>query len=180
MYNVFVMEKYMTSSELLSKVKVKPEHVLCKAVSLTREYLDKQPDPLREANKILTGFGIEKIDNVKKAYVFVMTAVEQSMNSTSPSIETIINRSNQRIQSITDMLGPGAFVVEKEIKETKVVVTKSKKGGSKGAIAMEIYLANKELDDKAIIELIQNELEVSKQNAYTYLYNVKKKANESN
>lgn len=170
------MEKNMTSSELLSKIKVKPEFYLGRAVAMTREYLDRQPDPLREANKILTGFGIQKLDNVKKAYVFVMTAVEQSMNSSSPSIETIIQRANQRIDRITDMMGPGAFIVEKEVKEGKVVITKSKKGGSKGAIAMEIYLANKDKDDKSIIDLIQNELEVTKQNAYTYLYNAKKKA----
>jgi len=171
------MEKYMTlSSDLLSKVKIKSSDGLITAVAKTREYLDKQPDSLREANRILSGFGIEKIDNVKKAYVFVMTTVEQSMQSSAPSIENIISRSNQRIQSITDMLGPGAFVVEKETKEGKVVITKSKKGGSKGAIAMEIYLANKDKDDKTVIDLIQTELEVSKQNAYTYLYNAKKKA----
>lgn len=165
-----------TSNELLKKIKVSSADCLTKAVIKTREYLDNQPDPLREANKVLNSFGIEKIDNVKKAYVFVMTAVEQSMNNNIPSIETIIQRSNQRIQSITDMVGPGAFVVEKEFKEGKVVVTKNKKGGSKSAIALEIYLANKDKEDKEIIDLIQNELEVSKQNAYTYLYNIKKKA----
>jgi hypothetical protein len=68
------------------------------------------------------------------------------------------------------MLGPGAFFVSDENQNQDI----NKKGPSKRSIAQEIYLQNKDKGEKVIIELVQKELNVTKQNAYTYIYLVKK------
>ncbi|NBP58525.1 hypothetical protein EBU71_18720 [bacterium] len=161
------------ANELLKKIDVQRGTSENRAIQRTREYLDCQPNPLKTANLIMSKFDIPAIDNIKKAYVFVMTAVEQSMKSETPDIQTIMQKANSRINRITDIIGPAAFVVEKEDNVNKAAPGSRK--GSKREIAKTIYLENKESkSDKEIIALISTELEVTLQNAYTYLYNVKK------
>ncbi len=161
------------ANELLKKIDVKREGSVNRAIMQTRDYLDNQVDPLKTANQIISKFNIPPIDNVKKAYVFVMTAVEQSMKTNTPDIKAIMDKANQRISRITDIIGPGAFVVEKEVNENKSAPGSRK--GSKREVAKTLYLENKDTkSDKEIISLIAEELEVTAQNAYTYLYNVKK------
>ena len=161
------------ASEILSKLNIQRNMSEVRAIQMTRDYLDNQVNPLRAANYISQKFNIPQNDNVKKAYVFAMTAVEQSMKSENPNIQAIMDRANARIDRLTDIIGPRAFVVEKEDNPNKAEPGSRK--GSKREIAKTIYLENKAtLDDKAIIALIADELEVTQQNAYTYLYNVKK------
>jgi len=161
------------ADDLLSKLDIERGSSVTRAIFRTREFLDGQPDPLKTANQIITKFKIPPVDNVKKAYVFVMTAVEQSMNTQNPSIQSIMDKANSRITHITDIIGPAAFVVEKEVNENKAVPGSRK--GSKREIAKSIYLENKDTkSDKDIISMIAQELDVTMQNAYTYLYNVKK------
>lgn len=159
------------STEVLSKLKISHNCIPTRAVQSVREYLDAQPNPLKAANAILNKFGIPPINNCKKAYVFAMTSVEQSLNNNIPKIENIIKKANERIEKITDILGPNAFTDYTNINgDTQ---TPDKKGGKRN-IAMEIYLKNKEKGDKHVIGLIEKELNVSRQNAYTYVYLVKK------
>lgn len=161
------------ANELLKKIDVKRGTSENRAIQRTREYLDDQPNPLKTANQIMSRFNIPPVDNVKKAYVFVMTAVEQSMKSESPDITAIMDKANSRIGRITDIIGPSAFVVDKEENVNKAAPGSRK--GSKREIAKSLFLENKETkSDKEIIALIAEELEVTTQNAYTYLYNVKK------
>ena len=161
------------ADELLKKLEMSRGISVNRAIMRTREYLDNQANPLKAANYIITKFNIPPLDNVKKAYVFAMTAVEQSLNSDTPSIETIMDKANKRISRITDIIGPSAFVVEKEVNENKS--TPGSRKGSKREVAKSLYLENKDSKtDKEIIALISAELEVTTQNAYTYLYNVKK------
>lgn len=161
------------ADELLKKIDVVRGSSINRAIQRTREYLDSQANPLKTANHITTKFNIPPTDNVKKAYVFVMTAVEQSMETDTPSIQAIMDKANARIKRITDIVGPSAFVVEKEENENKAAAGSRK--GSKREVAKAIYLEFKDsLSDKEIITKISEELEVTTQNAYTYLYNVKK------
>lgn len=161
------------ADELLKKLDVARGVSVTRAIQRTRDYLDNQANPLKAANHIITKFDIPPIDNVKKAYVFAMTAVEQSLKTDSPSIETIMEKANARIARITDIIGPGAFVVEKEENTNKAAPGARK--GSKREVAKSIYLEFKDkIGDKEIIAKIAEELEVTTQNAYTYLYNVKK------
>lgn len=158
-------------TEVLTKLKIKPNSSPTRAVQTVREYLDSQSNSLKAANAILTKYGISPVNNCKKAYVFVMTSVEQSLNNNNPKIEQIIQKANDRIDRITDMLGTGAFT---DYTSTNASTNSSDKKGGKRTIARDLYLENKDKGDKVVIELIQKELEVTRQNAYTYLYLVKK------
>jgi len=161
------------ANELLNKLDIDRKSSVNRAIYRTREYLDGQPDPLKTANSLMGKFKIPPVDNVKKAYVFVMTAVEQSMNNDIPSIQAIMDKANSRINRITDIIGPAAFVVEKEENSNKSAPGSRK--GSKRDVAKTLYIENKaSKSDKEIIAMIAEELEVTLQNAYTYLYNVKK------
>lgn len=165
----------MNSDKLLKIFKIKPASSLNKAVCTVREYLDNQPNPLRTCNDILTQLGIPFEKNHKKAYVFVMTAVEHAMQD-NLNIERIIQRSNERVVNITNMMGIGSFYVEQTEEEQGVFKSKGGSKGSKSQKVMEIYMEYRDqLDEKAIIAKIEEELEITKQNAYTYIYNLKKK-----
>lgn len=161
------------ANEILTKLDIQRNMSEVRAIQQARNYLDSHANPLRAANHIVQKFNIPPIDNVKKAYVFAMTAVEQSLKSENPNIQAIMDRANARIDRLTDILGAGAFVVHKEDNPNKAAPGARK--GSKREVAKSVYLENKETkSDKEIIELISQELEVTAQNAYTYLYNVKK------
>ena len=161
------------SVDLLNSLNIERNGSEIRAIQHTRDYLDNHPDPLRAANSIIGKFKIPPLDNVKKAYVFAMTAVEQSMKHDYPTIEAIMKRANDRITHITDMIGPAAFVVEKEENLNKA--PSGSRRGSKREFAKSLYLDNKDtMNDKEIIALIATEMQVSMPNAYTYLYNVKK------
>lgn len=162
------------ANDILKKLKIKPDTCVFRAVQMTREYLDSQPSPRDAANSIIKKVGIPPVDNVKKSYVFAMTTVEQSLTTGNPNIDFIIAKSNERIEKITDMLGTGAFT---DYTGTNATTTSSDRKGGKRKIAEEIYLSNRDKSDKEVIALIQQELEVTKQNAYTYLYVVKKNLN---
>lgn len=160
----------MNLSEFYKKINVNPNDCTTRNIQNLREYLDSQSNSLKAANAILHKFGIPPVNNCKKAYVFAMTSVEQSLKN-NYKIESIINKANDRIERITDILGSNAFVDYTNVNSN--TNTPDKKGGKRN-IARDIYLQNKEKGDKFVIELIQKELNISKQNAYTYVYLVKK------
>jgi len=101
------------ADELLKKIDVARGSSINRAIQRTRDYLDSQDNPLKTANHITTKFNIPPTDNVKKAYVFVMTAVEQSLETDTPSIQAIMDKANARIKRITDIIGPK----QKELKD---------------------------------------------------------------
>lgn len=161
------------ANEVLNKLSLERGMSEVRAISQTRDYLDRNVNPLKAANFIIQKFNIPPVDNVKKAYVYAMTVVEHSLKTETPDIQAIMDRANARIDRLTDIIGPAAFVVHKEENPNKAAPGARK--GSKREIAKSIYLENKKTkSDKEIIELISAELEVTSQNAYTYLYNVKK------
>jgi len=104
--------------------------------------------------------------------------VEQAMFN-RVSIEEIMDRANARIDHITKIIGPGAFYVEEEFTNEKEATVTKGKLGSKSARVKELYLEfNGKISEKELIDKIEVELEVQKNNAYTYLYNLKKKLNK--
>jgi hypothetical protein len=157
------------SQEVLKKFGIDGTTSVNKAIQLVREHLDSQSDPLHAANVILKKFGVTPLTNTRKAYIFAMTSVEQSMITDTPNIEVIIQKANSRVKAITNMLGPYAF----NSAEQEPVEVYAKKGNKRN-IAKQIYIDNKDKGDKYVIELVQKELSISKQNAYTYVYLVKK------
>lgn len=163
------------SSDILKKLKIKEDTCTTRAVQAVREYLDSQPDPHKAANTLIGKFGIQPVDNRKKAYVFAMTSIEQSLTST-PKIEKIISKANERINAITDMLGSGAFVDYTDINGK---TTSGDKKGNKRKLATELYNEHKDKGDKFVISLLEKELDITKQNAYTYVYLIKKSISDN-
>ncbi len=158
------------NSEILSKLKIKPGFTETQAVQVVREYLDSQSSPLKAANAIIAKVGISPIDNRKTAYVFAMTTVLQALHNMNPNIEEIIKKSNERVERITDLIGSSYFKTNDQDSEDVSL----KKGPSKRSIARDIYLEHKDKGEKAVIDMVQKELGITKQNAYTYIYLVKK------
>ena len=152
--------------QMLKTFNVSSDMSVNKAIYCVRETLEGHHDPLFAANDVLRKIGIKPLTNTKMAFIFVMTAVEQTMKNITPNIEDIVKLSNKRTKAITDMLGPGSFNIDHSVIEPKK--------GSKRQIAKNLYLAHCEKGDKYVIELVQKELNISKQNAYTYVYLVKK------
>ena len=168
----------MTADQILKTFKLSSETSSIRAVQLVREHLDNQPNPIKFANNILKQVDVPFIGNQKKAYLYVMTVVEQAMQN-RVNIEEIMTRANQRIDHITKMIGPGAFYVEEEFTNEKEATVTRGKLGSKSARVKELYQEfNGKISENDLIDKIQEELEITKNNAYTYLYNLKKKLNK--
>jgi hypothetical protein len=163
------------SSDLLKKLQINENTCVNRAVQAVREYLDSQPDPHKAANALIGKFGIQPVDNRKKAYVFAMTSIEQNLIST-PKIESIISKANERISAITDMLGSGAFVDYTDINGK---TASGDKKGSKRKLATELFNEHRDKGDKFVIALLEKELGITKQNAYTYVYLIKKNSDNS-
>jgi hypothetical protein len=155
---------------ILKKLHLEPGSSTTRAINITREFLDNQRNPLGAANSILVEHGIKPLLNCKKAYIYALSVVEDLVNSREIVIKDIIDKANSRIDRITDIMGPYAFVDDSPVDELPV----TKKGG-KRAVARELYYKYKDTkDEKSIIELVQKELGVTKPNAYSYIYLVKK------
>ena len=142
-----------------------------RAIIRTRDYLDNQSNPTKAANAILHTLEVPVpyIEQPSKANVFALASVEQVLMqdifdpiSTSKIIELKFNSIRSKM--------PFCF---KDGESTEEVVSQGKKG-AKRAVANQIYSENKHKDDKEVIALIAEALEVSSQNAYTYLYLIKK------
>lgn len=169
---------HMTADQILKTFKLSSETSTVRAVQIVREHLDNQPNPLKFANNILRQVEVPFIGNQKKAYLYVMTVVEQAMQN-RVNIEEIMTRANQRIEHITNIIGPGAFYVEEEFTNEKEATVTRGKLGSKSARVRELYQElNGKITEAELIGKIQEELEVTKNNAFTYLYNLKKKLNK--
>jgi len=138
------------------------------AIQRTREYLDNQPDRLKAANQIMARFGLPKEVNQRKAYVFVMSAVEKMVKGEEVSSETVIERANKSFKNIEQLVGPNAFKVEQTEEPGKT------RKGSKREVAKQLYLEYKEQGEPFVMSKIMEALDVTKANAYTYVYLVKK------
>lgn len=156
---------------ILNKLRIEPGSSTTRAVTTVREFLDNQRNPLGAANSILVHHGMKPLLNSKKAYIYALSIVEELVNDREIVIKDIMSKANARIERITDIMGPYAFVEEQP---ASVEEPSTKKGG-KRAIARELYYKYKDSkSDKDIITLVEKELKVTKANAYTYIYLVKK------
>lgn len=164
----------MQTELLYSKLEVTPQTSPGKLVEKIREFLDDQGDPLKVSNSINSKFGIPFEPNVKKAYLYTMVALEQDLFFSPTNIEKIMARANSCMQNITDLIGPGAFYVEESKPKDPIDSSGKVRHGSRRKIALEIYEQNQDKSEKEIIKMIAEQLDVTKQNAYTYVYLIKK------
>jgi len=169
----------MHINEVISKLKVTPQSSPNRTVELVREFLDKQANPLKVCNEINVPIGIPSETNRKKAYLYTMVAVEQNLFHSPTNIEKIMERANSCMKNITDLIGPGAFYVEEAEEKEPIDSEGNVRHGSRRKVALEIYQENSDKSEKEIIALISESLGVTKQNAYTYVYLIKKDLKKS-
>ena len=158
------------TTALLKKINVTEGMSPVIAIQRTRDYLDNQPDRLKAANQIMASFGLPNENNQRKAYVFVMSAVEKLVNGESVSPDSIVERANRSVVTLKSLVGENVFNVGEQPEGHAPVSRK----GSKREVAKQLYLEFKEQGETFVIAKVMEALEVSKQNAYTYVYLVKK------
>jgi hypothetical protein len=158
------------TAALLKKINVTEGMSPVIAIQRTRDYLDNQPDRLKAANQIMASFGLPNENNQRKAYVFVMSAVEKLVNGESISPDSIVERANRSVVTLKSLVGENVFNVGEQPKGHAPVSRK----GSKREVAKQLYLEFKEQGEAFVIAKVMEALEVTKQNAYTYVYLVKK------
>ena len=162
-----------TQNAVMSKLQLVPGMSPNRAIQSVREFLDNQPDSLQAANRIMSAFDLKPETNKRKAYVFAMAAIENAVKQESLDPKDIMDRANVSIDRIVRSMGPGALEMPIEVQVTPNGKPRSKKG-SKRAVAKQLYLENRDKGDKVVIDLIAKALDVTVQNAYTYVYLVKK------
>lgn len=156
-------------SSVFKKINVTQGMPPCVAIQRTREYLDNQPDRLKAANQIMTSFGLPKEANQRKAYVFVMSAVEKLVKGEEVSPSSITERANRSVVNIKNLVGENAFKMDDTSNESS-----TGRKGSKREVAKQLYLEFKDQGEAFVITKVMDALGVTKQNAYTYVYLVKK------
>lgn len=137
-----------------------------RAIVQASEYIDNQPNPLRFSNAIVQTLEVplSYISDLDEAKVVALATVEQLLTMDTFEPDAAADAIALKLERIRKKM-PFAF-------RTETVVTK-KRGGKRDQ-ARQIYVANKDLPTKEIIAIVAKELEVTLQNAYTYVYLVKK------
>lgn len=155
------------------------------------KWLDEQRDPLLITNSMNKNFGVDlhkKFSGYTGEYnkdyieveiqeserisnIFAHKALREYMTIENASIEAIMKKATGTTESLIKTFSIGRYVVTQEVNTDK-----KKADGSKSKMASEIYLEYRDKKtDKEIVSLLEKQLEVTRQNAYTYLYNIKRK-----
>lgn len=137
-----------------------------RAIVQASEFIDNQADPERFANGIIQSLKVPLQYNADmgQAKILALAVVEQLVTKDVFDPELAAEYAVGKLDKISKKF---PFLFKKPI-------TVVQKKGSKRDIASKIYTDNRNLDTKSIVALIAKELDVTTQNAYTYLYNVKK------
>lgn len=137
------------------------------AVLQTREYIENQVDPTRFANSIIHNLKVplEYNTDTEQVKILALAVVEQLLVMEKFDPEQAAELAVAKLTKISKKM-PFLF--------NKPIVEVVKKKGAKRDVATQVYLKNKDLDTKSIVSLIAKELDVTTQNAYTYLYLIKK------
>ena len=161
-------------NKLLSKLDLVKGMSVNYAVVKVRDYIDSQPDPVRASNQILSSLGLPATftNEVRKSSIYALAAIEQAITQEDFDVEATMSISDAKFARIYKMM-PFLFKDEHADGESK---SKPSRKGAKTQLALEIYKSNIDKSDKEIMDLFQEILEITKPNAYTYLYNLKKAA----
>lgn len=164
-------------ADVLTRMRIKRNSSVAYAINMAREYLDNSKNPLGAANSILIDHGVKPHLNSKVAYIYALTVIESLVKGEEIAPASVVERSETRINNITRKMGAGAF---KEEVVASIDEPSTKKGG-KRAVAREIYFKYRvDKKEKEIIDIIAQELQVSKPNAYSYVYLIKKEMKNDN
>lgn len=153
--------------QVLNKLNLTRGMSVNRAIVYASEFIDNQPNPHKFSNAIVQTLKVplSYASDPGEAKILALATIEQLV-STDEFVPTKVAKiAAEKFQKIAGKL-PFLF--------NKPVEVNTNKRGAKRDVARQIYMENKDLDNKAVIKLIAKELEVTEQNAYTYLYLVKK------
>ena len=154
------------TDKIMKRFDLKKGMSINRAIVYSSDYIDKQSDPHKFCNAVLQTLEVPVpyIAEPSQAKVMALASIEQLlvMETFDPSKAAEI--ATMKFERILKKM-PYA------VKGT--VLTKTRRG-AKRDVARQIYLENKDQDEKAIIALVAKELDITPQNAYTYIYLVKK------
>lgn len=150
---------------ILNKLDLVKGMSINRAIVRSSEFIDNQNDPEKFANGLIQNLNVPiPYAEFGQAKILALAVIEQLLTMKEFDPDQAAEIAVDKLDKISKKF---PFLFKKPV----VVV---KKKGSKREIASRIYTQNKDLDSKAIVALIAKELDVTMQNAYTYLYNVKK------
>lgn len=154
------------TDRILSKFSLQKGMSINRAIIHSSEYIDKQPNPLKACNAIVQTLELPLpyIEELSQAKIVALATIEQLL--------------------VQDQFDPvkAAEVATIKFERIRKKMPYAVKGGelvrarrgAKRDVARQIYLENKGMDEKEIIEIVRKTLDISPQNAYTYIYLVKK------
>jgi hypothetical protein len=154
-----------------------------RAMQLVGDEMEKSADPLSYANSIITKLGGNEQFDQPTARLMAKALVEQAMVQDVYNAVKALEIANEKVERVKAEMPylfvqpvEGVKVIEKVIDMVKIKQPRGKgnKKGSKRVVAAEIYdrLIGNGLE--AVYDEIQKALNVSKTNAYTYVYLIKK------
>jgi hypothetical protein len=162
-------ESAMTGTErILTKVGLTRGMSVNAAIVRSSEFIDTQTDPLKFSNAVLQALDIPipYISEPNQAKTLALAAIEQlvimEVFDPSKTAEIAISKYEKIKKKMPYAFGEGAVVIS------------TARRGAKRDVARQIYLESKGMDEKDIIALVAKELDISPQNAYTYIYLIKK------
>lgn len=156
----------LATDKLMSKLNLSKGMSVNRAIVQSSEYIDSQSDPLKASNTIMKNLGMPQFEFVEptQAKVMALASIEQLLVMDEFDPEKANEIATSKFERLRNKM-PYA------VKGT--VVSKSRKG-AKRDVAKQIYLENKGKSDKDIIAIVAKEMNITLQNAYTYIYLVKK------
>ena len=159
-------------SDLLKRLHIDATMSMTQIVMAARDYLSKQPNPIRACNAILFKLGIDKQfkDEPRKARVYTFTAIEEAIKQGDGfdplTVPAIAEKRNMKISRI---MGPDFESVEDGSNMINNVKIKSKK-----EIVTEIFIANSDKTTAELVKLIVDKIQIERSSAYSILYAVRK------
>lgn len=151
---------------IMLKFDLKKGMSINRAIVFCSSYLDSQPDPTKASNAVVQTLEIPApfFKEPSQAKIMALAAIEQLLLMDVFDPVEAGEIANAKFQSIQKKM---PYAVKGE------AISKSRRG-AKRDVALQIYLENKGVDEKIIIAQVAKELDISPQNAYTYIYLVKK------
>ena len=148
--------------KIFDKLSLKKGMSINRAIVYCSEYIDGQTNPLKVANAIIQTLEVPLpyISEPTQAKILALATIEQALVQDTFDPEKAADIATDKFNRIHKRM---PYAVKGQ------ALTKSKRGGKRD-VARQIYLENKGLDDKDIIKLVQEALDISPQNAYTYVY----------
>lgn len=145
---------------------------------MQENYSGITPEASRELIKILIGVDTSNVDDKIITLVLmyvIQEGIRESFTNPHPNPNEVYDVAFLKAQKLVEE-NPWMFIEPVEEERIDELTGKPKmKKGKKQELAIEIYQANREKDKHEIMQMFQDELDMSKSGARTYYYNMRNK-----